>query len=124
MLKMLLSIHPNYMTSILQGIKLYELRKIRCKPEVSGIIFYVTSPEKCVVAEALIGDILEGSVDDIWIQVKEHAGVSYDFYKRYYNGKERAVAYRLKNVRRYDKPKTLKDYGLSCPPQSFAYVNE
>ncbi len=112
------------MESILQGVKLYELRKIRCKPEVSGIIFYVTAPTKRVIGEALIGDILEGRVEDVWHQVKEHVGISYDFYEKYYKGKNKAIAYRLKDVKRYDIPRALEHYGLSCPPQSFVYVDD
>ena len=112
------------MESIFQGVKLYELRKTRCKNEVSGIIFYVTAPTKCVIGEALIGDVLEGRIEDVWHQVKGHAGISYEFYKQYYKGKKKAIAYLLKDVKRYDIPRALEHYGLSCPPQSFVYVDD
>ncbi len=62
MCQMLLSINPEYVASILQGKKIYEYRKFRCRDDVDKIIIYATAPQKQVVAEAEIADIIE---DDI-----------------------------------------------------------
>ncbi len=121
---MLLSINPEYVESIIQGKKKYEFRKVRCKEGVTHIIFYETAPIKKVVAEAQIEEIIEGPVDEIWEQAKECAGVSLDFYKAYYGGKDKAVAYKLNNVIMYSQPKELSEYGLSSPPQSFVYIED
>ena len=40
MCQMLLSINPEYVTSILQGDKLYEYRKFRCRDDVDKIVIY------------------------------------------------------------------------------------
>lgn len=122
MSKMLLSINPEYIERIIQGKKEYEFRKVRCKAGVTHIIFYETAPVKKVVAEAQIEKILEGPINEIWEQAKECAGISYEFYQKYFTEKDKAVAYKLKNVIMFEHPKELSDYGLTSPPQSFVYI--
>jgi predicted transcriptional regulator len=119
---MLLSINPEHVENILNGTKLYEFRKVRARAKVNKIIIYATAPEKMVVAEAGIEEIIEDTLERVWELTCELAGISQDFYEAYYQGKQQAVAYKLKGVKRYDKPKKLSDFGLSCAPQSFAYV--
>lgn len=119
---MLLSIKPKYAKVIFQGKKQYEFRKSRPKVEVSRIIFYASSPQKQVVGEAVIDEILEGAPKEIWEIAKIAAGITKKFYFSYYAGKDKAVAYRLKDVIIYEKPRDLSDYGIRQAPQSFVYL--
>lgn len=123
MCQMLLSINPEYVESILQGKKLYEYRKFRCREDVDKIIIYATAPQKQVVAEADIECIVESDVLSVWRQTKQYSGITYSFFRKYYKGKKKAVAYRLKNVVIYDKPLSLEDIGVSCAPQSYRYLS-
>lgn len=43
-------------------------------------------------------------------------------YFSYYAGKDKAIAYKLKDVVIYEKPKALSDYGIRQAPQSFVYL--
>lgn len=122
MCQMLLSINPEHVETILSGKKLFEFRKVRCKPEVDKIIIYATAPHKMVVAEAEIDEIIEDDINEVWRQTKEYAGITYSFFRAYYKGKKKAVAYRLKNVEAYDEPRKLSDFGIEYPPQSFIYL--
>lgn len=122
MCKMLLSINPEYVESILQGEKIYEYRKFRCRDDVSKIIIYATAPRKQVVAEAEIEDILEDNVLNVWRQTRERSGITYSFFRKYYKGKTKAIAYQLKNLVIYDKPLTLEEIGVPCAPQSYRYM--
>lgn len=122
MCQMLLSINPEHVENILLGTKLFEFRKVRCKSEVDKIIIYSTSPIMRVVAEAELTEIIEDNVDAVWQITQEFAGISREFYEKYYSGKERAVAYKLGNVKKYKKPRKLSDYGLNFAPQSFVYL--
>ncbi len=122
MCQMLLSINPEYVTSIIQGEKLYEYRKFRCRDDVDRIIIYATAPQKQVVGEAEIADIVEDDLLTVWRLTKEHSGITYKFFRKYYKGKKKAVAYHLKNVVIYDEPLSLEDIGVSCAPQSFRYM--
>lgn len=123
MCQMLLSINPEYVESILKGTKLYEYRKFRCRDDVDKIIIYATAPQKQVVAEAEIEYIVEDEILNVWHQTKKYSGITYSFFRKYYKGKKKAVAYRLKNVVVYDKPLSLKDLGVSCAPQSYCYLS-
>lgn len=122
MCKMLLSINPEHIENILSGKKLFEFRKVRCKQEVDKIIIYATAPQKMVVAEAEIEEIIEDEINEVWKQTKEFAGISYEFFRAYYKGKKKAVAYRLRNVEAYEQPRPLAEYGIQYPPQSFIYL--
>lgn len=120
---MLLSIKPEYAKAILEGKKQFEFRKTKCKKDTTRIIFYASSPQKEVVGEAEIDAILEDTPVRIWEQAKDAAGVSKKFFGRYYAGRDKAIAYRLKNVKVYEHPKELSEYGIAHAPQSFIYID-
>lgn len=120
---MLLSIKPKYAKVILQGEKEYEFRKKRCRDGITKIIFYSSSPQKQVVGEAEIDEIIEGSPTKIWEIAKHAAGITRKAFYDYYRGRHTAVAYKLKNVVVYDEPKELSDYGISHAPQSYVYLD-
>ena len=120
---MLLSIKPEFVEYILEGKKKYEFRKSKPKENIGRIIFYASSPQKQVVGEATVETILEGSPKEIWSITKSVAGITKNFYFSYYEGKHMAVAYKLKEVIRYDHPKALSDYGVNQAPQSFMYLD-
>lgn len=120
---MLLSIKPKYANVILQGEKEYEFRKKRCRDGVTKIVFYSSSPQKQVVGEAEIEEIIEGSPTKIWEIAKHAAGITRKAFYDYYRGRHTAVAYKLKNVMVYEEPKELSDYRISHAPQSYVYLD-
>lgn len=120
--KILISINPEHVQNIIKGIKKYEYRKIAAKQDVSSIIIYETTPVKKIVAEAEIIDVLMCSPAELWEQTKGESGISKDFFDKYFKGKEIAYAYKLGEIKVYDEPKTLLDYGIKAAPQSFIYV--
>lgn len=122
MSKMLLSINPQFVEQIINGKKIYEFRKFRCRDEVEKIVIYSTSPIMQIVGEADIEEILEDTILNIWRMTKEYSGISYNYYRKYYKGKKKAYAYHLTNIVIYDKPQLLEDVGVKCAPQSFCYL--
>lgn len=123
MSRMLLSIKPEYVEKILAGSKKYEFRKFRCRVDVDTIIIYSTSPIKQVVAEVEMLEVVEGDVAEVWQKTKNMAGITKAAYSSYYRGREIATAYKLGNVKVYDQPRKLSNYGLNYVPQSFAYLD-
>lgn len=122
MSKMLLSIKPVYVKRILEGKKKYEFRKFHCKEGVDTIIIYSTAPEKKVIGEVPLIDIIEGDVEYVWQQTRPDGGITKKAFKEYYKDKEIATAYKLGEVVIYEEPKELADFGLNYAPQSFAYI--
>lgn len=55
---------------------------------------------------------------------QKNSGIDKAFFDKYYIDREQAVAYKLRNVVKYEEPRKLKDYGISSAPQSFQYIEE
>lgn len=124
MCSILLSINPNHVENILNGSKLYEFRKKACKRKVDKIIIYSTTPVMKVVGEAEVEEVLIDDPEIIWKKTQKKSGIDKLFFDRYYENREQAVAYKLRNVRKYTKPRDLKEFGVLSAPQSFQYVDE
>lgn len=124
MCAILLSIRPNHVENILNGTKRYEFRKTACKRHVDKIIIYSTTPIMKIVGEAEVEDILIDNPEVIWEKTQEKSGIDKIFFDQYYEDRDKAVAYKLKNIKKYKQPKELKEYGISSAPQSFLYVEE
>lgn len=122
MCAILLSINPNHVENILNGTKRYEFRKIACKRHVDKILIYSTNPIMKVVGEAEVEDVLIDNPEVIWKKTEKKSGIDKNFFDQYYENREQAVAYKLKNVKKYNEPKELKEFGISSAPQSFQYV--
>lgn len=121
---MLLSINPEHVENILNGTKKVEYRKIKCaRNDINGILIYSTAPVKQVVAEVELKNILVDKPEMIWNITKEISGITREFFDKYYKEKQVAVAYELGNIKKFDKPKLLSDFGLSFAPQSFVYLD-
>ena len=122
MCKILLSINPQHVEKIMNGKKLYEFRKIECKEKVEKIVIYSTAPVMKIVGEADVDDIIVNQPELVWKKTFKHAGVSKDFFDMYYKDKNKAVAFKLTNVKQYENPKELSQYGIKYAPQSFVYI--
>lgn len=122
MCNMLISINPEHVENIFNGTKKYEYRKIKCKQEIDKIIIYSTAPVMKVVGEAKVEEILEDSPEKIWNLTEKDSGINKKFFNKYYENKEKAVAYKLTDIMKYDLPKDLSSYGIKTAPQSFVYV--
>ena len=122
MLRMLLSIKPEYVNKIVSGTKKYEFRKFHCREGIYTMVIYATAPVKKVVGEVALLDIIEGDVEYVWRKTKSFGGILEKDYMTYYQGRKVAIAYKLGKVTLYDEPMELKDLGLEYVPQSFAYI--
>lgn len=121
--KILISINPEHVENIINGTKKYEYRKLAAKQDISSIIIYETTPVKRIVAEAEIIDVLMLPPEELWRETKDASGISKEFFDEYFNGRDVAYAYKLGEIKVYDEPKTLMDYGVKAAPQSFIYLS-
>ena len=120
--RIIISINPQHVENIIRGLKKYEYRKIAAKQDVSSIIIYETSPIKRVVAEAEILEVLMMSPEELWQQTKDASGINKQFFDKYFSGRDVAYAYKLGEIKVYEQPKSLLDYGIKSAPQSFVYI--
>jgi len=124
LMKVLLSIKPEYVAKILDGNKSYEFRKVIFKEQnIEKIVIYATKPVGKVVGEFEIDSILQSTPDSIWEITKNESGISKEYFTEYFKGRENAFAIKIKKTVQYQNPielKCLLPNGI--PPQSFCYL--
>lgn len=124
MCTILLSIKPEYAEKILEGSKRYEFRRNVASRVVDKILIYSSSPKQKVVGEVQVEEVLSNTPNELWRITHASAGISKSKYDEYFDGKENAYAYKLGSVSIYESPKTLLDFDIKVPPQSFVYLNK
>ena len=75
-----------------------------------------------IVAEVNIEEIIEGNPDEVWQKTKNWSRTNKELYNEYFKNKNIAVAYKLGEVKVYEKPKKLTEFGLNHAPQSYVYL--
>lgn len=122
-MKVLLSIKPEYAFKIFDGTKKFEFRKVRFKnPNIKTVIVYASSPVQKVIGEFEIDDILSFDPKKIWHITEKFSGISEDFFYKYFANRKIAHAIKIKSVKRYLKPLSIKDDFNALPPQSYLYL--
>lgn len=116
----ILSIKPEYIAEIKAGRKRFEFRKAIFKERVEKVYIYASSPISLVVGEFQPVDILCDNPDRIWEITRDYSGISEQFYKDYFAGRNVAYAIVIQNLKIYDTPKELPFHA----PQSFRYIDE
>lgn len=121
----LISIHPEHVSSIISGEKVFEYRKVLPKREISFLVLYCTAPVKKITAVVEVVDRLVDSLADVWNITSHGSGISHSFYLDYYSGKQKASAFVLGNVYQMESPMDLSDLpSQRTSPQSFCYLND
>ncbi|GAA0878970.1 ASCH domain-containing protein [Algoriphagus jejuensis] len=124
-MKVLLSIKPEFAEKIFDGTKRFEFRRRIYKNEaVKSVIVYASAPISKVIGEFEIETVHHDELDSLWDSTVKFAGISEEFYREYFNGKESGYAIEVKSVRKYREPLGIREsFGIG-PPQSFAYVDK
>jgi len=112
---------------ILRGEKTIELRRRSPNrlPEF-WIALYATAPEQALIGLVRAAEIIVGSPDALWQQVKDGCGLGQEHYRSYYAGASRAVGIRLVDPIAFSEPLHLARLRCSWPgfrpPRSFSYL--
>lgn len=121
----LISIHPEHVSSIISGEKVFEYRKVLPKRDISFLVLYCTAPVKKITAVVEVVGRLVDSLVDVWNITSHGSGISHSFYLDYYSGKQNASAFVLGNVYQMESPMDLSDLpSQKTSPQSFCYLND
>lgn len=126
MMKILLSIKPEYAEKILKGDKGYEFRRTLPKRfPLAGktVVIYACRPIGKIIGEFSIETVISGHPDRVWNETKDQAGINWEYFDRYFSGHSIAHAIKVKQVWRYKEVRTLSSIlGHNRPPQSFCYL--
>lgn len=119
----ILSVKPEYAMKLLSGEKLYEYRKTVFRRPVEKVYIYASSPICMIVGEFRIDDVLEATPNELWASTRSASGVTRSFFFRYFKGKKKAYAIKVKDVVSYAIP--LSPYTVQedfKAPQNYIYV--
>jgi predicted transcriptional regulator len=120
----LLSLKPQFAHAIFAGTKTFEFRRaLFRRPDVTRVVVYASSPVQRVIGVFEIEDILSMAPRDLWRATSHGAGITRDYFDRYFDGRELAYAIKVRTTRRFARPRRLdRHYGVLTPPQSFCYL--
>ena len=119
-MKVLLSIKPKFVESIIKGNKIYEYIKEIFKKNVDRVVIYKTTPFCKIIGEFEIDGILYDTPENIWQITQEFAGITQDYFDKYFYNRKIAYAIKIGNIKQYElEPKDIiKQFKA---PQSFMY---
>ena len=123
-MKLMLSIKPKFVQAIFEGTKKYEFRTREPQKKVEEIIIYETAPTSKVVGSFKVKAVHVGMPQEISKLTRGFTGLTGKEYWEYYRSKDKAVAFEIGELVRFDKPKSLSDYGVKAAPQSYVYLRE
>lgn len=125
-MRVLLSIKPEHVANIFNGSKKFEFRRrIFRRTDVRVVIVYATRPVGMIVGEFDIDCVIMDTPDSIWKVTENSSGISKNYFDQYFDGRDRAYALKIGEVRLYEAPVAPADFSENfTPPQSYLYVNE
>lgn len=119
-MKAIISIKPQFVEKILNGEKRFEYRKSFLKDIPEKCYIYSTLPVGKVVGYFTIKHVLKDDPEKIWELTKERAGITKEFFDRYYFRRNKAVAIEIENVTVFEKTKDYKEIDSSGKiPQTY-----
>lgn len=124
-MNIILSIHPKWAKLIYEGKKTVEYRKSIPKYEKSITVYmYETSPIRKVTG--CFKMISHFRMDVVYNKVCDNlvarGCLSIQELRHYQNDSKDVVGWVVGSFEKFDQPKTIADFGLKRPPQSWCYT--
>lgn len=125
-MRVLVAIKEEFAIKIFDGSKRFEFRKSIFKDQrVKTVVVYVSSPVKQVIGEFSIDSIIKDDPENLWRRTKKYSGITKNFFNQYFAEKKYAYAITIKNAKKYNTPKYLKqDFNINFAPQSYVYLDK
>ena|SRR5690554_5471427 len=117
----ILSIKPEYAFRIFSGEKKVEYRRKPIK-NANKVIVYVTKPIGRILGEFKIDDLICAPPSELWEKTHQIGGIKREAFFDYFRGRDQAFALAIKNVKKYEEERELRDYGIKVAPQFFCYI--
>lgn len=126
LMKVLLSIKPQYVEKIISGEKRYEFRKKEFKrKDINTIVVYSSGNVRKLVGEITFTSILCDTPSIIWQKTQAKSGMTEDCFMQYYMNKDKAYAIAIDSFRPYKEPiDIIAKYPGVKAPQSYRYIDE
>ena len=104
----IISLKPYYADMLFEGLKKVELRR-RIASHLSNrdVYIYVSSPVKELRGGFRVGQVWEGSPEDVWKLVEDLSTITRPEFDDYFHGQAVAYALEVTNVWEYESPVSL-----------------
>ena len=124
---LIISLKPYYADMVFEGLKKVELRR-RIASQISNrdVFIYVSSPVRQLRGGFRVGQVWEGSPEDVWNIVADLSTINRREFDAYFQGQTVAYALEVTNVWEYESPVALgwlRDlFDDFVVPQSWRYA--
>ena len=124
---LIISLKPYYADMLFDGLKKVELRR-RIASHISNrdVYIYVSSPVRELRGGFRVGQVWEGSPEDVWNIVEDLSTINRREFDAYFEGQAIAYALEVTNVWEYESPvglNWLRDlFDAFVVPQSWRYA--
>ena len=124
---LIISLKPYYADMVFEGLKRVELRR-RIASQISNrdVFIYVSSPVRELRGGFRVGQVWEGSPEDVWNIVADLSTINRREFDAYFQGQAVAYALEVTNVWEYESPVALswlRDlFDDFVVPQSWRYA--
>ena len=124
---LIISLKPYYADMVFDGLKKVELRR-RIASQISNrdVFIYVSSPVRELRGGFRVGQVWEGSPEDVWNIVADLSTINRREFDAYFQGQAVAYALEITNVWEYERPvalSRLRDlFDDFVVPQSWRYA--
>ena len=116
-------IKPIYAEKIIDGSKKFEFRRASIKGDLTHLIIYASSPVKRILGVAIVDGVNISPPLEAWGNTKHAAGISRADFLHYFQGKEKAVTIKFKDILPLGRDVCPKEIEVGFKvPQSFKYV--
>lgn len=120
----LYSIKKEYSTLILSGVKSIEFRKYAASKHLDKLYIYESRGLGKIVGEVFVEKTVTCPLEYAWKLGAKRGCISKQYFESYYSGKSSATLIYLGECSSYETPISLKEIGVSRPPQSFCYLTD
>ena len=124
---LIISLKPCYADLVFDGLKKAELRRrIASQLNDRDVYIYVSSPVRELRGGFRVGQVWEGTPDEVWQHVAGLATVNRQEFDAYFQGQDVAYALEVTNVWEYESPVSLtrlrRRFSDFVVPQSWRYA--
>ena len=120
-----MSIKSEYAKKILSGEKKVEIRKIFSKKlRGSKIYIYVSRPERSLVGEVVIKEVVYDKPENVWQKFSDQIGCTKEQFDKYTESKKKVYAIVLQEAAAYRKSVSIREISDLVkenlrPPQNY-----
>ena len=120
-----LSIKKEYGMNLLELNSLWEYRRKKSKIKVGDrIVLYATAPNKEIIGEFIVGEIITGSPDELWEKTKDDICYQKDDVVGYLKSGNFPIAFKVANPKKYFPAIQISEIPFFRPPISYCKAQE